>query len=208
MTIWLKMSSWLQNGEAPLLQKAGQEPWLKRKRRTIMGKDLSREIVWVKDENADIPGYVQNSTNIIVVDHKGSLYCKYKDTLEQEGYKVKCLDLNHPEEGNHYNPFHYIHNIDDIEALVDAIIESERPIEALASETIESEMPAAGPWRWRKQEKLLSNTVFSYVDHHDDLELENIVHDKFAVFILLPKQGKEYDILSTMLYCQASRLLS
>ena len=261
-----------------------------------MEKDLSREIVQIKDENADIPGYIQNGTNIIVVDHKGSLYCKYKDTLEQEGYKVKCLGLNHPEKGNHYNPFRYIHSIEDIEALVDAIIESERPIEALVSETIQSEMPAAGPWR--KREKLLLNAVFSYVylhmppeqkkisnilplimdcggdfveadpknspfeklrtqhpeshalakfiefekasktamgtyylsiliscivrlqlfDHQlypniaivtdtDDLKLENIVHDKFAIFILLPKQGKEYDIMGTMLSCQASRLL-
>ena len=262
-----------------------------------MGKDLSREIVWVKDENADIPGYVQNSTNIIVVDHKGSLYCKYKDTLEQEGYKVKCLDLNHPEKGNHYNPFHYIHSIEDIEALVSAIIKSEMPIEVLVNEIIKSE-PAAGPWR--KWEELLLNAGFSYVylhmppeqrkisnipplirgcssdyvdtapeednpfkklrtqhpeshalakfiefekatkiatenyclsiliscivrlqifDHQlypnvaivtdtDDLELENIVHDKFAVFILLPEQGKEYDIMGTMLSCQASRFLS
>ena len=87
-----------------------------------MGKDLSREIVQTKDENADIHGYIQNGTNIIVVDHKGNLYRKYKDTLEQEGYRVKYLDLNHPEKGNHYNPFHYIHSIEDIEALVSAII--------------------------------------------------------------------------------------
>lgn len=261
-----------------------------------MGKDLSREIVQIKDENADIPGYIQNGTNIIVVDHKRNLYRKYKDTLEQEGYRVKYLDLNHPEKGNHYNPFHYIHSIEDIEALVSAIIKSEMPIEVLVNEIIKSE-PAAGPWR--KWEELLLNAVFSYVylhmppeqrkissipplirgcssdyvdtapednpfeklrtqhpeshalakfiefekaakiatenyclsiliscivrlqifDHQlypniaivtdtDDLELENIVHDKFAVFILLPEQGKEYDIMGTMLSCQASRFLS
>ena len=72
------------------------------------------------------------------------------------------------------------------------------------------------------QKNLSPNTIRAYADafkllliyceeekgiKSDRLKLENIVYDKFAIFILLPKQGKEYDIMGTMLSCQASRLL-
>ena len=57
------------------------------------------------------------STNcsFVVTDTKGELYNEFSGWLQNEcGYKIKLIDLAHPECSNHYNPFHYLHNEEDV----------------------------------------------------------------------------------------------
>lgn len=69
---------------------------------------------------------VLNSLNcggsVLISDPKGGLYRTISKTLEQIGYKVMKLDLTHPEQSMHYNPFDYIKNTNDIQKLVHAIV--------------------------------------------------------------------------------------
>ena len=60
------------------------------------------------------PNLLQATGSYVVSDPKGNLYKKYKGYLEGRGYRVKRLDLVHPERSDHYNFFEYIKSERDI----------------------------------------------------------------------------------------------
>jgi Type IV secretory pathway, VirD4 components len=75
------------------------------------------------------PNILQANCNYIITDPSGELFRDYSWFLENEGYRVKCFNLDHMDRGNHYNPFNYIHSDKDIEVLVTTLISSTTPPE-------------------------------------------------------------------------------
>lgn len=55
-----------------------------------------------------IPNMLFSEESKIVVDTKSTLYYKYKNELEEKGYKVKLLDFDNVELSIGYNPFDYV----------------------------------------------------------------------------------------------------
>ena len=79
--------------------------------------------------NYIVPNLLQANSSYVVSDPGGVLFRGYSKYLEYMGYKVKCLNLIQMDQGNHYNPFRYIHGDKDVVTLVDALLENTVPPE-------------------------------------------------------------------------------
>ena len=101
------------------------------------------------------PNILQANCNYIITDPSGELFRDYGWFLENEGYRVKCFNLDHMERGNHYNPFNYIHSDKDIEVLVTTLINSTTPPEKNGGDPF-----------WEKSEMALLNALISYLYHY------------------------------------------
>lgn len=66
---------------------------------------------------------LQTNQNYIIFDSYHYLYNSTKDQLEKEGYLIKIIDFNHPEQSDQCNIFEYIHNAEDIEDLISIILD-------------------------------------------------------------------------------------
>ena len=75
-----------------------------------------------KTRGAVIPNLLSANGSYIVTDTKGNLYKKYGGYLKAQGYKVRHLNLIHPDRSDHYNPLRYVHTSDDILKLAHQII--------------------------------------------------------------------------------------
>lgn len=69
-----------------------------------------------------IPNLKQAVGSYIVSDPKGTLFRKYGDYLEEQGYEVFNLDFVHPEKSAHYNPLSYVLTTQDILKMTDVIV--------------------------------------------------------------------------------------
>ena len=98
------------------------------------------------------PNLMMANSSYVVTDPSGSLIRQYGKFLENKGYRVKCLNLNHMELGNHYNPFRYIHSDKDVMMLVSTLISNTTPPDRPPGEAI-----------WENGEKLLLNAIISYI---------------------------------------------
>ena len=75
------------------------------------------------------PNIMQANSSYVVTDPSGGLYKQYGSFLEYMGYHVKCFNLSRMDQGNHYNPFNYIHSDKDVEILVTTLISNTNPPE-------------------------------------------------------------------------------
>ncbi len=71
------------------------------------------------------PNLLQATGSYVVSDPKGNLYDKYKDYLEDRGYRVIKLDYTDPVHSEKYNFFKYIHNAQDIVKIAHMLIYQE-----------------------------------------------------------------------------------
>jgi Type IV secretory pathway, VirD4 components len=101
------------------------------------------------------PNILQANCNYIITDPSGELFRDYSWFLENEGYRVKCFNLDHMDRGNHYNPFNYIHSDKDIEVLVTTLISSTTPPEKNGGDPF-----------WEKSETALLNALIAYLYHY------------------------------------------
>lgn len=60
------------------------------------------------------PNLLEATGSYVVSDPKGNLYNKYRDYLEEKGYRVVKLDFTDPENSDGYNFFEYINSTQDI----------------------------------------------------------------------------------------------
>jgi len=67
------------------------------------------------------PNIMQLNGSYIITDPKGELYRDCAYLLEQNGYKVRVLNLIDPKYSNTYNPLYYIREEKDVLILVDTI---------------------------------------------------------------------------------------
>ena len=73
------------------------------------------------------PNIMQADSSYIISDPGGIEYSHCRKFLEYMGYKVKCLNLIHMKNSNHYNPFRYIHCDKDIEVLAETLFNNTVP---------------------------------------------------------------------------------
>lgn len=74
------------------------------------------------------PNILEATSSYVVLDCKGEI-CRTtaKFLEEKKHYKIKVLDLIHPERSWGYNPFNYITNDDDVQKIVTAIFKATTP---------------------------------------------------------------------------------
>lgn len=101
------------------------------------------------------PNLMQCNTSYVCADPSGILYQQFEILLEHQGYKVKCLNLAKMDKGNHYNPFRYIHNNEDIEALVKTLFANTTSLKKAWDEPSK-----------RKAETALLTALIAYLHHH------------------------------------------
>lgn len=70
------------------------------------------------------PNVMQMNSSFIITDPKGELYRDSAYMLEENGYKVRVLNLVEPKYSNCYNPFAYIKDEKDVLILCDTIIKN------------------------------------------------------------------------------------
>ncbi len=70
------------------------------------------------------PNILQANTNFIVTDPKGELLKKYGKFLENEGYKVYVFNIANMGASNHFNPFCYLRDEEDVATMVDIVLKN------------------------------------------------------------------------------------
>ena len=108
------------------------------------------------------PNIMQANTSYVITDPSGELYANYGYFLENQGYHVKCLNLDHMDRGNHYNPFNYIHSDKDVTVLVTTIIANTTP----------PNQKAGDPF-WEKTEITLLNAVIAFLYRYASKDKQN-----------------------------------
>ncbi len=78
-----------------------------------------------KTRNYILPNILQANTSYVITDRDGYLLNKTEKFLKEQGYIIKVLNLNDTEHSNHYNPFDYVYDENEIciEAAVTKIVD-------------------------------------------------------------------------------------
>lgn len=103
------------------------------------------------------PNILQANTNYVITDPAGDLTEQYGKFLENEGYTVRVFNLVDMASSSRYNPFHYIHEENDIFILVETLMQNTTP----------SEGHSGDPF-WEKSEKTLLNALVCYLWMYQD----------------------------------------
>ena len=70
------------------------------------------------------PQLLQFNSNYVLSDPKGELLDTYGNVLLSQGYDVKVFNLKDRNKSDHYNPFAYIHDTDDIVVVAKNLIKN------------------------------------------------------------------------------------
>ncbi len=108
------------------------------------------------------PNILQANCSMVITDPSGGLFQDYGWFLENQGYRVKCFNLDHMEKSNHYNPFNYIHSDKDIEVLVTTLISNTTPPEKTGGDPF-----------WEKSETALLHALIAYLFHYHEKQYQN-----------------------------------
>ena len=108
------------------------------------------------------PNILQANCSYIITDPSGGLFQDYGWFLENNGYRVKCFNLDHMEKSNHYNPFNYIHSDKDVEVLVTTLIANTNPPEKTGGDPF-----------WEKSETALLHALIAYLFHYHEKKYQN-----------------------------------
>lgn len=108
------------------------------------------------------PNILQANCSMVITDPSGGLFQDYGWFLENQGYRVKCFNLDHMDRGNHYNPFNYIHSDKDIEVLVTTLISNTTPPEKTGGDPF-----------WEKSETALLHALIAYLFHYHEKQYQN-----------------------------------
>lgn len=98
------------------------------------------------------PNLLQLHSSYMISDSKGLLYKEFGNYFRENGYVVKVIDLVTRKNTNHYNPFQYIKNEDDILKLIDNLIQNTT-----------NQNKKGGDDFWEKSEKALLLALFGYL---------------------------------------------
>lgn len=104
-----------------------------------------------KTRSAVIPNLLAACGSYIIADPKGSLYRKYSEYMMNSGYRVKLIDLIHPERSDNYNPLCYVRNTDGAMKLAHQLV----------SLGYDGRTSANDPF-WEKAAELLVSAMIGY----------------------------------------------
>jgi len=115
-----------------------------------------------------MPNILQAHSSYVVTDPKGEILEKAGTFLEQQGYKIRVLNLDDKSASDYYNPFYYIHN----DAMKDGMADVPRRkgseervlmlIEAIIINTDGGEKKGGSDPFWDKAERLFLQAVFFF----------------------------------------------
>lgn len=95
---------------------------------SVTGKNLNTLVVGqagsCMNERFVKPNLLQGNTSFIVTDPCGDMLRSTGTFLESIGYKIKVLNLINMANSNHYNPFHYVCQEEDILLMVDCLLQN------------------------------------------------------------------------------------
>ena len=97
------------------------------------------------------PNVMNLEGSMVLTDPKRDLIKSQGKMLEKNGYRVKRLDLIDMEKSDHYNPFVYIKNENDVQILVNNIIQNTTPKNATQNDPF-----------WEKSETMYLTSLFLY----------------------------------------------
>ena len=105
------------------------------------------------------PNLLQMNASFVVTDPKGELLETIGGALEKEGYVIKVFNTIQMQYSNHYNPFYYIVEDEDILVMVNTLILNTTPKGA-----------SGGDPFWTKSETALLTAIAAYLLHACPLE--------------------------------------
>ena len=73
------------------------------------------------------PNIMQMNSNYVISDPKGEMIYELGTMLEENGYKIKVLNLVDMEHSDTYNPFHYLKNEGDVYKLIEYLFANLQP---------------------------------------------------------------------------------
>ncbi|MBO4847158.1 MAG: type IV secretory system conjugative DNA transfer family protein [Lachnospiraceae bacterium] len=107
-----------------------------------------------KSHNFVIPNMLRCNSNYVITDPSGELMKKCGKYMEDQGYKIKCINVQRIYESNRYNPFHYIREETDVFIMIDTFIKNTK-----------GKGDKCGEDFWIKAESLLLYAVCLYLWH-------------------------------------------
>lgn len=123
----------------------------------------------------------------IINDITGDIYADLSKELLDAGYKVKIIDFTKPEKSDHYNPFEYIEDENDIVSLVNDIYNS-----------TEKNKNLADPF-WERSEKLFMMMLVAYLHYHCTPESRNFSTMNTLIQEMCPIDSQSISALEKML---------
>lgn len=111
------------------------------------------------------PQLLQFNSNYVLSDPKGELLDTYGNVLISQGYDVKVFNLKDRDKSDHYNPFAYIHDTDDIVVVAKNLIKNmkEDPRQKNTADPI-----------WEEGSTSLLEALLAYVYFEQPPEMHNM----------------------------------
>lgn len=123
------------------------------------------------------PQLLQFNSNYVLSDPKGELLDTYGNVLVSQGYDVKVFNLKDRDKSDHYNPFAYIHDTDDIVVLIDPEQEYTHLVTAMGGVVID--ISASSPSHINPMD-----ITEDYGDDEDPIRLKSQFLQNFCQLIL------------------------
>lgn len=121
------------------------------------------------------PQLLQFNSNYVLSDPKGELLDTYGNVLVSQGYNVKVFNLKDRDKSDHYNPFAYIHDTDDIVVVAKNLIKNmkEDPRQKNTADPI-----------WEEGSTSLLEALLAYVYFEQPPEMHNM-NSVMELFVLM-----------------------
>lgn len=121
------------------------------------------------------PQLLQFNSNYVLSDPKGELLDTYGNVLLSQGYDVKVFNLKDRDKSDHYNPFAYIHDTDDIVVVAKNLIKNmkEDPRQKNTADPI-----------WEEGSTSLLEALLAYVYFEQPPEMHNM-NSVMELFVLM-----------------------
>lgn len=126
------------------------------------------------------PNIMQLHSSYVITDPKGILIHECGKMLADNGYKIRVFDLINRDKSDHYNPFEYIKNADDILKLINNLI----------SNTNSPQSPTRGDF-WEKSETALLSAIFGFIFYETRKQDQNISSALELLRLAKVKEGNE-----------------
>ena len=174
------------------------------------------------------PQLLQFNSNYVLSDPKGELLDTYGNVLVSQGYDVKVFNLKDRDKSDHYNPFAYIHDTDDIVVVAKNLIKNmkEDPRQKNTADPIWEEgstslLEALLAYVYFEQPPEMHNMnsvmeLFVLMQHRygpqgrsqlDDI-FEDLASDKkVALFVVTPDTTTAYNFLAAVMFQQCFQIL-
>ena len=128
------------------------------------------------------PNIMQCNSSYVVLDPKGEILRDTGNLLEQKGYKIKVLDLKHPQLSHCYNPFVYVRNDADVQKLITNLFK--------AIDTKKGKNASTDPY-WDISASMLLSALVFYLKYEAPEDEQNFEMVTEMIKVAKPKEDEE-----------------